>query len=150
GHSRWREPGSDRRRRQRPSVPPRRRGGRSGGGALGPVEPRARPEAGGGRPGARARPLQRRLDGGGHGPSVRVSGMRTGVAFVIGSFRFGGAERDLLELARRLDPRRYALHVLFQERDGELLADMEATGASLERLPIENLTSMAGLRAVAR
>lgn len=47
--------------------------------------------------------------------------MRTGVAFIIGAFRYGGAERDLLELLRRLDQRRYDLHVLYVTGEGELL-----------------------------
>ncbi|HZI94736.1 MAG TPA: glycosyltransferase [Patescibacteria group bacterium] len=74
--------------------------------------------------------------------------MKISVAFLIGSFRYGGAERDLLELARRLDPARYDLHILYLERDGEMLPDIEATGVSMWHLQITDLLSASGLRAV--
>ena len=74
--------------------------------------------------------------------------MKISVAFIIGSFRYGGAERDLLELARRLDKDRYELHILYAERDGEMLADVEATDAAMRPLGIGSLMSRTGLRAV--
>jgi glycosyltransferase involved in cell wall biosynthesis len=74
--------------------------------------------------------------------------MRTGVAYIIGSFRYGGAERDLLELARRLDRRRYDLHILYAERAGEMVADVESTGAAMRPLGVRRLASLSGLRAV--
>lgn len=75
---------------------------------------------------------------------------KTPVAFVIGSFRYGGAERDLLELLRRLDPARYEFHVFYLERDGDLLPEIERTGAALRELGIRSLTSPSGIRAVLR
>ena len=75
---------------------------------------------------------------------------RTPVAFIIGSFRYGGAERDLLELLRRLDPSRYEFHVFYLERDGDLLPEIERTGAALRALGISNLTSISGIKAVMR
>ena len=74
--------------------------------------------------------------------------MKTSVAFIIGSFRYGGAERDLLELARRLDRNKYDLHILYSERDGAMLADVEATKAAMRPLGITSLWSASGLRAV--
>ena len=73
---------------------------------------------------------------------------RTAVAFIIGSFRYGGAERDLLELLRRLDPSRYEFHVFYLERDGDLLPEIERTGAALRPLGIRSLTSLSGIKAV--
>jgi glycosyltransferase involved in cell wall biosynthesis len=72
------------------------------------------------------------------------------VAFLIGSFRYGGAERDLLELLRRLDRSRYEFHVLYVERQGDLLPQIEGTGAALHPLGIHSLTSLKGIRAVRR
>ncbi|HET9480543.1 MAG TPA: glycosyltransferase, partial [Candidatus Polarisedimenticolia bacterium] len=72
------------------------------------------------------------------------------VAFVIGSFRRGGAERDLLELLRRLDRGRYEFHVFYAERDGDMLEDFEGTGVPLRPLGIGSLFSWQGLRAVRR
>jgi len=73
-----------------------------------------------------------------------------GVAFIIGSFRHGGAERDLLELVRRLDRRRFAPHVLCIAREGDLLPEFEKTGAPLIPLGIRSLRSIAGLRGLGR
>ena len=73
--------------------------------------------------------------------------MRVSIAFVIGAFRYGGAERDLLELLRRLDPNRYECHVLYVHRVGEMLPDFERTGASMRPLGIASLRSLGGVRA---
>jgi len=72
-----------------------------------------------------------------------------GIAFLIGSFRRGGAERDLLELLRRLDRSRYEMHVLYLEEEGDMLEDFRRTGVAMRPLPIRNLASWSGLRAVA-
>ena len=74
--------------------------------------------------------------------------MKLSVGFIIGSFRYGGAERDLLELARRLDRSTYDLHILYLEREGEMLADVESTGAAMRPLGIGSLLSPRGFAAV--
>lgn len=73
-----------------------------------------------------------------------------GVACIIGSFRRGGAERDLLELVRRLDRRSYDPHVLYVAREGDMLPEFEKAGAPQVPLGIRSLRSIAGLRALGR
>jgi glycosyltransferase involved in cell wall biosynthesis len=74
----------------------------------------------------------------------------SGVAFIIGSFRRGGAERDLLELVRRLDRRRHDPHVLYVAREGDMLPEFEKAGVPLVPLGIRSLRSIAGMRGLAR
>jgi len=67
--------------------------------------------------------------------------VRTGVALLGGTFRRGGAERDLLELLRRLDRSRFDLHMFYVERTGDMLRDYESTGIPLTPLGFSSLRS---------
>ncbi len=72
------------------------------------------------------------------------------IAFIIGSFRRGGAERDLLELLRRLDRRRYDMRVFCAHEEGDMLEAYRATQVPTLPLGIGSIASAAGLRAVRR
>jgi len=76
--------------------------------------------------------------------------MKTGVALFGGTFRRGGAERDLLELLRRVDRNRFDLHMFYVERKGDMLVDYERTGIPMTPLGFSSLKSPAVPGAVAR
>lgn len=50
------------------------------------------------------------------------------ILYVIGSLRVGGAERHLSQLVTRLDRRRFAPAIMCFEKDGPLVAELEAQG----------------------
>ncbi len=76
--------------------------------------------------------------------------MTIGVAFIIGSFHRGGAERDLLELIRGLDRRRFDLHVFSASEDGDLREEYVKAEVPLLPLGIPGLRTLEGLRGVRR
>lgn len=71
------------------------------------------------------------------------------VGVFLTSFWPGGTERQMLELVRRLDRRRFEVHVACFRREGNLLPLAERHAASVTEFPIPNLRSRATLRAAA-
>lgn len=47
------------------------------------------------------------------------------VLFLVNSLRTGGAEKQLISLLNRLDPRRFRLHLAYLKRDEQLLAQLD-------------------------
>jgi len=64
-----------------------------------------------------------------------------GVLYMIGSFRFGGSERHVLEIVRRLDRGRFTPLVAVLHREGELGPAFEATGVPIHVVGIRKLLS---------
>lgn len=58
------------------------------------------------------------------------------IAVVIPSFAPGGSERQMIEVVRRLDPRRWDVHVACLHREGAWLDKAERHAASLAEFPI--------------
>lgn len=56
------------------------------------------------------------------------------ILMLTGSFRVGGAQRQMLELTRRLSPDRFAVSVLALNREGPLEADFSAAGLTASTL----------------
>ena len=76
-----------------------------------------------------------------------------GVLYIIGSFQFGGWERQLLEIVRRLDRARFYPIVAVLHRNGVLEAAFEETGVPIHTVGIRKLLlpdSLWRLRALAR
>ena len=54
------------------------------------------------------------------------------VAYLLGSLRFGGAERHLTHLLRGLDRSRFEPRLYLTRRTGDFLAEVEAMGVPIE------------------
>lgn len=67
--------------------------------------------------------------------------MRVGVLYIVGSFKSGGTESQLVEILRRLDRRRYAPYVLCFERKGGLLGEVESLGVEVREMGFDRLLS---------
>jgi glycosyltransferase involved in cell wall biosynthesis len=67
--------------------------------------------------------------------------MRSGVLYVVGSFKSGGTETQLLEILRRLDRRRFEPHVICIAREGGLLAEVEKLGVEIRETGFTRLLS---------
>jgi glycosyltransferase involved in cell wall biosynthesis len=61
---------------------------------------------------------------------------RVPVAVFLTSFDAGGTERQMIELIRRLDPRRFAVHAVCFHRRGAWLPLVEGSGAAIAEFPI--------------
>lgn len=59
---------------------------------------------------------------------------RLTLLYVVGNFVAGGAERHLLEMWRRLDRRRFDVHIAYFQREGQFVPDVEALGLPLHDL----------------
>jgi L-malate glycosyltransferase len=79
---------------------------------------------------------------------VREGGLSTpiGVLYVIGSFRFGGSERHVLQLVRHLDPLRFRASLAVVNPGGELEPAFRETGIPIQVLGINRLLSPGALR----
>jgi glycosyltransferase involved in cell wall biosynthesis len=73
--------------------------------------------------------------------SARDNVRKPGILYVIGSFRFGGSERHLLELVRRLDRGRFRPSIAVLHRKGELEPAFAATGVPIYTLGLRSLFS---------
>ncbi len=60
------------------------------------------------------------------------------IALFFSSFIPGGTERQMIELARRLDRRRFQVHLVCFRREGPWLARAEHNVASVEEFPIKS------------
>ncbi len=69
-----------------------------------------------------------------------------GVLYVIGSFRFGGSERHVLQLVRHLDPLRFRASLAVVNPGGELEPAFRDTGIPIRVLGINRLLSPKALR----
>lgn len=67
--------------------------------------------------------------------------MSHGVCYIVGSFKSGGTETQLVELLRRLDRTRITPYVICLERRGGLLPEVEATGAEIRETGFDRLLS---------
>jgi glycosyltransferase involved in cell wall biosynthesis len=63
------------------------------------------------------------------------------VAFVMSSFDPGGTERQMIELARRLDPDRWAVHVACFRRRGGWFDRIAESARSIEVFPVRSFKS---------
>lgn len=68
------------------------------------------------------------------------------VAIFLTSFDPGGTERQMTELIRRLDRRRYKVHAVCLRREGGWLPRVEGVAASVVEFPISGFAKMATLR----
>ena len=84
----------------------------------------------------------RLLDGG------RVNTRLTPIAIAITSFDRGGTERQMTELICRLNPARFAVHVLCFRRAGPWLSRVERSSASITEFPLRSLKAASTLRQV--
>jgi glycosyltransferase involved in cell wall biosynthesis len=60
------------------------------------------------------------------------------IAIVITSFSPGGSERQMIEVIRRLDPRRWTVHVACFHRTGAWLDRVEGHAASITEFPLRS------------
>jgi glycosyltransferase involved in cell wall biosynthesis len=75
------------------------------------------------------------------------------VALFVSSFIPGGTERQMIELSRRLDRRRFQVHLACFRRGGPWLSRAEQNAASVEEFPIRSfrdVATIAQMRAFAR
>jgi glycosyltransferase involved in cell wall biosynthesis len=72
------------------------------------------------------------------------------IAIVLSSFDSGGTERQMTELIRRLDPRRFAVHVVCFRRRGAWLPAVEAAAASITEVPLTSFRHLSTARHLAR
>jgi L-malate glycosyltransferase len=64
-----------------------------------------------------------------------------GVLFLVGSFKSGGTESQLVEILRRLDRSRFEPYVLCFEKKGGLLAEVERLGVEVREMGFDTLLS---------
>jgi len=67
--------------------------------------------------------------------------LKAGVLYIVGSFKSGGTETQLLEILRRLDRSRFVPHVLCINKEGGLLSDVEKTGVEIREMRFSRLLS---------
>jgi glycosyltransferase involved in cell wall biosynthesis len=67
--------------------------------------------------------------------------MSVPVLYIVGSFKSGGTETQLLEMLRRIDRTRYMPHVLCFRREGGLLAEVEKLDVELREMGIDRFMS---------
>ncbi|MCA9726580.1 MAG: glycosyltransferase [Candidatus Eisenbacteria bacterium] len=72
------------------------------------------------------------------------------VAYLLGSLRFGGAERHLTHLLRGLDRSRFEPRLYLTRRTGDFLAEVEAMGVPIEESGVRSVFTPAGLSGIAR
>jgi len=70
----------------------------------------------------------------------------TGVVYIVGSFKSGGTETQLVEILRRLDRRRFTPYVLCLERRGGLLPEVEGLGVEVREMGFTRLASFSAWR----
>ncbi len=82
---------------------------------------------------------------------------RLRLLYVVGNFVAGGAERHLLEMWRRLDRRRFDVHIAYFQLEGQFVPDVQALGLPLHDLRMgrriydpRGLASLVRLVALAR
>jgi len=63
------------------------------------------------------------------------------IAIFLASFDSGGTERQMIELARRLDRRRWQVHLACFHAAGPLLEHAASAAASLDAFPVESFAS---------
>ncbi len=73
--------------------------------------------------------------------------MRIGVLYVVGSFKSGGTETQLVEILRRLDRERFAPYVLCLEKRGTQLAEVERLDVEIRETGFRRLASLRAARA---
>ncbi|MBI3448540.1 MAG: glycosyltransferase [Acidobacteria bacterium] len=74
--------------------------------------------------------------------------MTVGVAYIVGSFKSGGTETQLVEILRRLDRRRFTPYVLCLERRGGLLPEVEKLGVEVREMGFTRLASLRAWRSL--
>jgi glycosyltransferase involved in cell wall biosynthesis len=67
------------------------------------------------------------------------------IAIVVTSFEPGGTERQMTELIRRLDPRRFRIHVGCFRKTGAWLPRVEASAAEVAEFPLRSFKSPASV-----
>jgi glycosyltransferase involved in cell wall biosynthesis len=72
------------------------------------------------------------------------------IAVVIPSFHPGGTERQMIELVRRLDPRRWRVHVACFRREGAWADRASEAAASVAEFPISGFARLASLAQMRR
>lgn len=70
------------------------------------------------------------------------------MAFFLTSFHPGGTERQMVELMRRLDPERFAVHVACLHREGAWLSRAEAAALDVAEFPVSGFAHPSAWRAV--
>src|SRR5678815_2046090 len=75
---------------------------------------------------------------------------RTPIAIVLSSFHPGGTERQMSELIRRLDRRRFQVHAVCFRRSGAWLRRVEAAAYEVVDFPLTSFKSPTTAVAVAR
>ena len=68
------------------------------------------------------------------------------IAFVMSSFEPGGTERQMIELVRRLDPNRWAVHVACFRARGSWFGRVAGAAASVAEFPVESFRRTDALR----
>lgn len=93
------------------------------------------------------------LDSSGVGSSIhdedskRVEPIR--IAYLLGTLRFGGAERHLTHLLRGLDRTRFEPRLFLTKRTGHFLPEVESLGIPIEETGVRSVFTPAGLRGIA-
>jgi glycosyltransferase involved in cell wall biosynthesis len=70
------------------------------------------------------------------------------LAVFLTSFHPGGTERQMVELVRRLDPSRFAVHVACLHREGRWLQHAEAAALEVAEFPLSGFANRSGVQAV--
>lgn len=81
-------------------------------------------------------------------PDAVTAATRPRVAFFLTSFHPGGTERQMVELMRRLDPERFAVHVACLHREGAWLSRAEAAALDVAEFPVSGFAHPSAWRAV--
>jgi glycosyltransferase involved in cell wall biosynthesis len=72
------------------------------------------------------------------------------IAYLLGSLRFGGAERHLTHLLRGLDRSRFEPRLFLTKRIGHFLPEVESLGVPIEETGVRSVLTPSGLRGIAR
>ena len=72
------------------------------------------------------------------------------IAYLLGSLRFGGAERHLTHLLRGLDHSRFEPRLFLTKRIGHFLPEVESLGVPIEETGVRSVFTPSGLRGIAR
>lgn len=72
------------------------------------------------------------------------------IAYLLGSLRFGGAERHLAHLLRGLDRSRFEPRLFLTRRTGHFLPEVESLGVPIEETGVRSVLTPSGLRGIAR
>lgn len=76
--------------------------------------------------------------------------MKAGVLYVLGSFKSGGTETQLLEILRRLDRKRFEPRVLCFRKEGRLLKEVLDLDVEVRETGFDRLVSVGAWRAMRR